>query len=453
MKVIVIGCGKIGTNILSSLISEGHELTVIDKNATVLNEVTNVYDVMSVCGSGTDCEILEEADVAKADIVVATTSSDEFNMLSCFLAKRMGAKETIARIRNPEYNDQSLGFMRQQLALSHIINPELFTAYELYNILKLPCADKIETFSVRNFEMIELKLKENSDFDGVKISELRTKFKAVFLVCAVQRGEEVYIPDGNFVLKSGDRVGFTGAPSEIIKLLRQMGIQQNPAKNIMILGGSKTAYYLAKRLTNIGNKVTIIERDKAICEELCELLPKAVVINGDGAKQELLLEEGIESVDAFVSLTGSDEENILISSYAVSKGVPKVVAKVNRDEFIPLAKNWGLDSIVTPKKLVSDVLIKYARALENSQNSKMETLYKLMDDKVEALEFKVKPECEIIGIPFKQLKTKPNTLISGIIRNRKTITPSGEDMILKDDRVIVFAANQRINDLTDIMAL
>ena len=453
MKIIVIGCGKIGTNILSSLLNEGHDLTVIDNNAEVLTEVTNVYDVIGVCGSGTDCEILEEAKVSKADIVVSVTNSDEFNMLSCFLAKKMGAKETIARIRNPEYNDQSLGFMRQQLSLSHIINPELFTAYELYNILKLPCADKIETFSVRNFEMIELTLKENSDFDGVKVSELRTKYNALFLVCAVQRGDRAYIPDGNFVLKNGDRVGFTGAPNEIIKLLRQMGIQQNPAKNIMILGGSKTAYYLAKRLTNIGNKVTIVERDKAICERLCELLPKAVVINGDGANQELLLEEGIDSIDAFVALTGFDEQNILISSYAASKGVPKVVVKVNRDEYVPLARNCGLDTIVNPKKLVSDVLIKYARALQNSQNSSMETLYKLMDDKVEALEFKVKSECEIIGIPFKQLKTKPDTLIAGIIRNRKTITPSGEDMLLDGDRVIVLAANQRINDLIDIMAL
>lgn len=451
MNIILIGCGKIGTNIISSLVAEGHDLVAVDSDPDVVSQITNVYDVIGVCGNGTDCEALQESGVAKADLVVAVTGSDEFNMLSCFLAKRMGAKHTIARIRNPEYNDQSLGFMRQQLDLSMIINPELLAAHELYNILKLPCADKIETFSVRNFEMIELRLRQNSVFDGVKISELRAKYKANFLVCAVQRGDEAYIPDGNFVLKSGDRIGLTASPGEMLKLLRQMGIQQNPARKIMILGGSRTAYYLARKLTGIGNSVTIIERDKRLCEELCELLPKAVIINGDGTQQELLLEEGLGSIDAFVALTGMDEENILISSFADSKGVPKVICKVNRDGLINMAEHWGLDSIISPKKLISDVMIRYARALQNSQNSSVETLYKLMDDKVEALEFSVKSGCELIQIPLRELKTKPNTLIAGIIRARKTITPSGDDMLLAGDKVIILAANQRINDLTDIV--
>lgn len=451
MNIIIIGCGKIGSNLLASLVSEGHDVVALDNNPDVISEITNVYDVMGVCGNGADSDILEEAAVAKAELVVASTGSDELNMLSCFLAKRMGAKHTIARIRNPEYNDKSLRFMREQLDLSLVINPELLAARELYNILKLPSAAKIDTFSVRNFEMIELKLKSDSVLDGMRIMDMRNKYKEKFLICAVQRGDQAYIPDGNFVLKSGDRIGLTSTPAEIAKLLKEMGILQKQARNIMILGGSRTAFYLAKMLTAAGNSVTLIERDKQLCDELCETLPKAVIINGDGANQELLLEEGLRSLDAFVALTGMDEENILLSSFAASQNVPKVISKVNRDELISLAEHWGLDCIVSPKKLISDILVQYARALQNSVGSSVETLYKLMDNQVEVLEFSVKSDFPQLQIPFKALKTKPNTLVAGIMRDRKTIIPSGEDMLLSGDKVVVLAANQRINTLSDIL--
>ncbi len=451
MNIIVIGCGKIGSTILANLVEEGHDVVALDNNPDVIAEITNVYDVMGVCGNGVDCDVLEEAGVEKTELVIAATGSDELNMLSCFLAKRMGAEYTIARIRNPEYNDRSLGFMRQQLDLSMAINPELSAAHELYNILKLPSAAKIETFSGRNFEMIEMRLKSDSAFDGMRVADMRTKFKAKFLICAVQREDEAYIPDGNFILKSGDKIGITATPAEITKLLKELGIQQKQVRNIMILGGGRIAYYLTKKLCAAGISVTIIERDRKICEELCEVLPKAVVVNGDGAQQEILLEEGLLSVDAFVSLTGMDEENILVSSYAQSQNVPKVIAKVNRDELIPLAEHWGLDCIITPKKLVADVLVQYARALENSAGSSMETLYKLMDDKVEALEFKVKPDFPMLNVSFKELKTKNNILIAGIMRDRRSIIPAGDDVLMAGDKVIVLAANQRINTLSDIL--
>ena len=451
MNIIVIGAGKVGTTLVSSLVAEGHDLVVLDRDADILSEITNIYDVMGVCGNGADSDVLEEAGVSSAELVIAVTDSDELNMLSCYLAKKLGAKHTIARIRNPEYNDRSLNFMKQQLNISMVINPELLAAHELYNILKLPSAAKIETFSVRNFEMIELRLKESSMLSGVKISELRSKFKAKFLICAVQRGEDAYIPDGNFVLQVGDRIGLTAEPVEIIRLLKEMGIQPARARNIMVLGGSRISYYLAKRLTSSGNSVTVIERDKRVCDELCEAIPKAVIINGDGAQQELLLEEGLHSLDAFVALTGMDEENILLASFAASQKVPKVIAKVNRDELIPLAEHWGLDCIVSPKKLISDIVLQYARALQNSEGSSVETLYKLMDDKVEALEFSVKSDSELIGKAFKDLNLKPNTLIAGIIRDRKTIIPSGEDMLLSGDKVVVLAANQRLSRLSDIL--
>ncbi len=451
MNIIVNGCGKIGKTIVASLVNEGHNVVAIDNNPEVITEITNIYDVMGVCGNGTDSDILSEAGAGSAHLIVSVTGSDELNMLTCYLAKKMGTEYTIARIRNPEYNDKSLGFMRSQLDISLIINPELMAAHAIFNILKLPSAANIETFSARNFEMVEFRLKANSVLDGVKISDLRSKYKAKFLICAVQRGEEAYIPDGNFVLKSGDKIGVTSTPGEIIKFMRELGNQQSRAKKIMILGGGKTSYYLAKKLAGIGNTVTIIEKNSSVCENLCDVLPKATIVNADGSEQETLIEEGLLSVDAFVSLTGMDELNILIASYAASKNVPKVISKINRWALIPLAEHWGLDTFISPQKIVSDVLVQYARALENSQGSSVETLYKLMDDKVELLEFTVKDGLDFLNIPFKDLKLKKNILIAGIIRDRKSIIPSGADMLLANDKVVVLAANQRINNLSDIV--
>lgn len=452
MKIIVAGCGKIGATLIAGLVSEGHDVVIVDRDPQVIEDITNIYDVMGVCGNCADTDVLEESGAKTAELLIAVAGSDELNMLSCFIAKKMGTKHTIARIRTPEYNDKSLGIMKQHLELSMIINPELLAARELFHNLKLPSAAKVETFSVRNFEMIELVLKPESPLDGVSLSELRSRFKAKFLICAVKRGNEVFIPDGNFVLKSGDRIGLTAQPAEIVKLLREMGIVSTKAKNVMILGGSRTGFYLAKRLCMSGSKVTIIEKDHQLCEELSEALPKATVICGDGADSELLLEEGLHSVDAFVSLTGMDEENILISSYASSEGVPKVIAKVNRDSLMPLAEHWGLDTIVSPKKLICDVILQYVRALHDSEGSSVETLYRLMDDKVEALEFNVKPDSVLLARPFKELNLKKNTLVAGIIRERKIIIPSGDDCLMAGDKVIVLAANQRLNKLSEILS-
>ncbi len=451
MNILVVGCGKIGATVVASLVAEGHNVVAIDQNPALLNELGNVYDIMSVCGNGADSDVLEEAGVAKADLFVAVTGSDNTNMLCCFLAKRMGAAHTIARIRNPEYNDNSLNFLKQELGLSMSINPELLAAQEIYKILKLPSAIKVETFSRRNFEMIELHLKADSPLDGLRLCELREKYKAKFLICVVQRGEDVYIPDGNFVLRAGDKIGLTAQLTEIHKLLREMGLLQKQARNVMILGGSRVAYYLAKLLLAGGSAVTLIERDPALCQELCATLPKAVVVHGDGAQQEILMEEDLPSRDAFVALTGMDEENILISIFASTQNVPKVIAKVNRDELSVLAEKLGMDCIVSPKKVITDVLVRYARALQNSMGSNIETLYHLMDGKAEALEFNVSPDFAMLGVPLKELKLKPNTLIAGIIRNRTPLIPGGNDAILAGDRVIVVAADRRLQDLSDIL--
>ena len=433
MNIIIVGCGKVGVSILSSLVAEGHDVTAVDSNSEVIEELTNVYDVMGVCGNGVDYETLEEAQVEQAELFVASTKSDELNMLSCFLAKKMGAKQTIARIRNPEYNDSSLSFVRQQLGLSMSINPELLAAQELSDLLKLPAAVKIETFSRRNFEMIELRIKEGSTLNGVKLKDLPKRSQAKVLICAVQRGEHVYIPDGSFQLQSGDRIGVTASPEEIEKFLRMLGILQKRARKIMILGGSKTAYYLAKLLTAMGNTVKIIEEKEERCLELCDALPHATVIHGNGTQQELLL------------------VNILISIFAASLNVPTVISKVNRDEMVAIAENLGLDMIVSPKKTVANILVRYARALENSKGSNVETLYRLMDGKAEALEFNVREDARLVRIPLKDLRFKPNILIAGIIRGRQTIVPGGSDEILPGDKVIVLAADHRLNDLSDVI--
>ena len=452
MKIIVVGCGKVGTSIISSLVGEGHDVVAIDASANVIEEIGNIYDVMCVCGSGTDCETLSEAGADKAELFVAVTGSDEFNMLSCFLAERMGAKHTIARIRNPEYNDKSLGFLRQHLGLTVSINPEWMAAKELFDILKIPAAASIETFSRGNIEMVGLVLKPDSPLNGISLIELRKKYKANFLICAVQRGNEVYIPDGNFVLQSGDKVGFTAPPNEIPKLLKMLGLVQKSARNVMILGASRISYYLAKRLISVGSAVKIIDINRDRCREFSEKLPEAVIICGDGAEQELLLEEGIDSMDAFVAVTGIDELNILISKFAQTQNLPKVVAKVNRNQLAAMANNLGLDSIISPKKSVSNVLARYARALENSVGSNIETLYKLMDGSVEALEFNVSADFKGADIPLKNLTLKPNILIAGIIRKRKANIPTGNDVILPGDRVVVIVSGQKLMDLSDILA-
>lgn len=451
MKIILVGCGTIGATIISSLVSEGHDIVAVDSDADFLNEITNVYDVMGLCGNGADSDVLEEAGADTADLFVAVTGSDELNMLSCFLARRMGAKYTIARIRNPEYNDKSLGFMKDSLELSMCINPELLTARELYKILKFPSAVKIETFSRGNLEMIEIRLKSDSALDGMSLMEMRKTHKAKVLVCYVRRDDEVFIPDGNFRLKSGDWVGITASPSELQKLFKSLGVYQKQAKNVMLLGGSRTAHYLADMLLESGGSVKIIERNPEICERLSEALPKAVILNGDGAEQELLLEEGLRSLDAFVSLTNTDEANILLSIFASGQNVPKVIAKVNRQELVRMAENMGVDSVVSPKIMVGDVIVSYARALENSMGSNVETLYKIADGKAEALEFNVRADSKVIGVPLKELQIKKGILIAGIIRNRKTVIPVGDDMILAGDSVVIVAADQGLRDLDGIL--
>lgn len=451
MKIVILGCGKIGAAIISGLAGEGHDIVAVDHNQQVIEEITNLYDVMCLCGNGVDSDTMMEAGVADAELFVAVTGSDELNMLGCFLARKLGAAHTIARIRNPEYNDESLGLMKQHLELSMALNPERYIAHEVFNMLRFPSAVKVETFSGRNLEIVELIVKADSPFVGTTLAELRKEHPEKFLVCSVTRDGDVYIPDGNFELKVGDRIGLTAAHTEILKLLKNLGMPQKQPKSVMIMGASRISYYLAKMLMTAGVSVKIIERDPARCAEFAATLSGATLIAGDGMQQEVLREEGINSVDAFVALTGTDEENILSSFFAVWQHVPTVISKVNRPELSDTAQMLGLECIVSPLKTTGDILSRYARALHNSLGSNVETLYKLSDGKAEVLEFNVSESFEHVEIPLKEIKLKRNILIAGIVRGRKPIIPTGDDVILGGDRVIVMAAGHQLGDLSDII--
>lgn len=452
MKIIIVGGGKVGKTIIESMLKEKHEVILVDNDPAVVGNVTNLYDVMGICANGTEYEKLLEAGADKADLFIAVTGSDELNMLSCFAAKKIGARHTVARVRNSEYNTASWGFMKHQLEISMAVNPEKLAAEAIYDILKLPSATKVESFTARSFEMIEIIVKKGSAIDGMTLVDLRKKFSEKFLVCVVQRENDVFIPNGTFKVLSGDKIGVMVTNDDAHSILKKFGYPAKEAKNIMLIGASKTALYLADMLIKGRSSVKIIEKDPEVCDIVCERLSsKASVVCGDGMSREILLEEGVDGLDALVALTDRDEENILISFYALSKQVQKVIAKVNRNELSSISENLGLETTFSPKNIVADILVRYARAIGNSIGSKVETLYSLFGGNAEALEFNVEQDFEFAGVPIKKLETKPGILVAGITRGNEALIPGGDDCILSGDKVIVVAKGERLCNLSDIL--
>ena len=453
MKIILVGCGKAGSTIVASLLQEHHDVIVIDNDADVVAEVRNAYDVIALVGNGTDVDNLKEVGVDKAELFIAVTGSDEFNMLACFAAKRLGAKHTVARIRDLEHNDDSLRFMKHHLDISLVVNPEQMAAEAIYNILQMPSATNVELFPRSRFEMIELQLPEDTTLSGIPLMDVRKHLKEKFLVCAVERNDEVLIPGGTFTLMPKDKVGIIANRKDVARILDAFGIENISVKNVMLVGASTLSAYLAKMLLDSKRSVKLIDQDKTICEKMCEALPaSATVICGNGMSQELLQEEGIDSTDAIVALTGRDEDNILLSFYAMSQHVPKVIAKVNNKDLSSLAENLGLACMITPRKIVADLIVKYARGLQSSMDSQIEALYSIMDDRAEVLDFKVLEDFDSLNVPIKDLKFLPNVLIAGITRGKETFIPTGEDVIMAGDFVIVIAARKGILSLSDIFA-
>lgn len=450
MNIIIVGDGKVGATLVEHLSIEGHNVVVIDRDQKNVEQIVNSFDVMGICGNGANCEIQLEAGVDSADLFIAATSSDELNILSCLMAKKAGAAHTIARVRNPDYLNQ-LPFFKDALGLSMIVNPEYDAANEIAKVLRFPNAINIETFYRGRVDLVEIKIDEGNPLCNMQMTDIFNKFGIKILVCAVQRKNEVIIPRGDFIFKAGDRIHITAPRGVLVDFMKKLKIYKHRTKNIMIIGGGKMGYYLARQLCETGGyDVKIIENDLERCEKLCELLPNADIIHGDGTDREILLEQGLDGQDAFVALTTIDEENIIASMYASSLGVIKTVAKVNRVSYEVL-ESIGMDSAFSSKAIAANRIVAYARALENSgEESSVQTLYKLVGGQVEALEFKIETDFSQIDIPLRDLKLKRDTLIACIIRNHKVIYPGGNDCIELGDRVVIVTKSNHISSINEI---
>lgn len=449
MQIVVVGDGKVGSTLTEQLSKEGHSVVVIDKNIRALQNTSNALDVLGIEGNGATVAVQQEAGVDKADLLIAATSTDELNMLCCLVARKLGAKHTIARIRNPEYVQQ-LDLIKDDLGLSMTINPELAAAREISRILRFPSAIKVDFFAKGRVELVEVKLRPGSPLEGLPLHSLYNTYKCKVLVCAVQRDGQVFIPDGSCVLQAEDKINLTAPPAEVARFFKAAGITHTKIRNVMLIGGGRVAYYLARQLDTMNIDVKIIESDARRCQELCELLPRATIIHGDCSDHELLHEEGINQTDALVALTGFDEQNIILSVYANSCGVKKVITKVNRDAFLGMVGTVGLESVVSPKTITANQILRYVRALQNSVGSNVETLYKLVNNQVEALEFRIRENAAYLGTPLCDLPLRKNLLIACVVREGKIIIPRGSDCILAGDSVIVVTANKGLQDFNDI---
>ncbi len=451
MKIVIIGDGKVGYKLAKQLSVENYDVVMIDSNEKKLKYAVDRLDIACVTGDAADARVQRDADVPHADLVIACTSADECNMLSCLIARRLGAKHTIARVRNPIYFNQ-IGLLKEDLHLSMAVNPEHIIADEIGRLLLFPDASKIETFVKGRVELVEFMIQKESRLVGMSLADMYEKFQIKLLVCAVEHCGDVLIPDGDYVIRQGDKLHIAVSHQEMERFFRLLGKHKAKVKKVIICGGGRVAYYLAVQLCAIGMQVKIVERDVERCEELCELLPKATIINGDATDHDLLIEEGIEAADAFVALTGMDEENIITSLFAKSQGSAKIITKINEDRRALMVEDFGIDSIVSAKTATADAILSYVRARKNSQASaNVETLYQLMDDKVEALEFIIKSETDYTGIPLKNLEIKSNNLIACIARKREIIIPGGDDCMMAGDSVIVVTMEKRIEDIEDIL--
>ena len=452
MRIVVVGLGKVGRALTAQLTAEKHDIVVIDQNPTLIDDIVNIYDVRGVPGNGASYDVQKEAFEDGADLLIATTSSDEINILACMVAKKIGTQHTIARIRNPEYERQ-LHFMRDELGLSMVVNPEKATAREIARVLRFPSAIKREQFCRQRFELIEYRITPDNPLVGMPLADLYRNIRVKILICAVARGSETIIPSGSFTLETGDKIYLTASARDLEEFFRRLHLFKAQASNVMIVGASRMAYYLARELEDIQKKLVVIDSDPARCQAMSEKFPGVLVINGDGADSDLLSEEGLADMDAFVALTGLDETNIILAMYA-SQFNCKVIAKINRSSFADLAASKGLvDSVVSTASVTTETMARYVRAMQNSLDSaNIKTLHRLVGGRVEALEFNVSDDLPFVGVPLKDLRLKDGLLIAGIVReNNKTVIPSGNDALLAGDDVVVVTTDTTLRSLRDIV--
>lgn len=450
MNIIIVGCGKVGQALAEQLNEEGNNITVIDLIAQKVNEISSHYDVMGVVGNGATHLIQQEAGISKADLLIAVTGSDELNLLCCLIAKKAGNCQTIARVRSPQYYTEA-PFLKDELGLAMVINPEQAAANEIARVLRFPSAIKIDSFGRGRVELLKFRLPEGSPLVGCAAKEIATKLHCDVLVCTVERGDEVHIPKGDFVFEEKDVISIVAATRKAAEFFKRIKYKMNSVKDVMIVGGGEIGHYLCEQLVRSGMSVKLIEKDPKRCEELSELLNDVTIINGDASDQNILLEAGLENTGAFVALTNLDEENILLSLFAKSAGSAKLVTKINRIDFGGVINHLDLDTIIYPKNITSDNIVRYVRAMRSSIGSNMETLYNIIKGKVEAAEFIIKEQSPVVDIPLMELSLKPNVLVAAILRDKKVLIPRGHDSLQIGDAVIIVSSRLALHDITDIL--
>ncbi len=450
MKIIIVGCGKVGRTLAEELNKDDNEVTVIDRSYAVVEELSNQFDVMGVAGNGASYKTQMEAGIEKADLLIAVTASDELNLLCCLIAKRAGNCQTIARVRNPEYSAE-IDFVKETLGLAMTINPEFAVAQEIAKVLRFPSAIKIDSFGKGRVEMLKFRVPPESNLSDMLVMSIAPKLKADVLVCAVERGGNIFIPKGDFRLHEKDVVSILADAKKASDFFKKIGIETHQVKDTMIVGGGDTSYYLAKLLLPMGIDVKLVERDERRCDVLSELLPKAQIIHADGAEQSVLIEEGVSQAEAFVALTNIDEENVMLSLFARSQGKGKVATKINRMDFDQIIRELDLDTTVYPKKITAQHILQFVRGKKNSIGCNVETMYRILDDKAEALEFIVKQDSELSGIPLEELQIKENTIVACIIRGRNIIIPRGKDTMRVGDSVVIVTTTLGLKDIRDVI--
>lgn len=450
MQIIIVGCGKVGSALTQRLSKEDNNVCIIDINSEVVHTLATECDVMGIVGNGASYSVLAEAGIENADLFIAVTESDELNLLCCVIARKTAKCHTIARVRNPIYSKEQ-DFLQHEIGVSMIINPEQTAASEISSLLCFPGAIGIDSFAGGKVEMLRFRIPCGCILDNMALKDVSARIHCQFLICAVDRDNEVCIPGGNFVLKSGDVISIVASRENTSFFLKKLNINTNSVKNTMIIGGGKISLYLAEMLVKQGIAVKVIEKNPKRCQELSELLPEATIICGDGSEETLLQEERIDSMDSFVALTNMDEENILLSLFAKKHVSKKVITKINRQQLTEVIRNLELDSVVYPKLLTAQKILQYVRAAKNSIGSNVKTLYRLFDDKVEALEFNIYEKSKITEIPLQDLHIKKGLLICAITRNGRILIPDGQTQILPGDTMIVVTTQLGLQDAQDIV--
>ncbi len=449
MKIIIVGAGKVGRALAIELSRENNDITVIDRREEVVDELSDVYDLMGIAGNGASYSVQMEAGIRKAELLIAVTGSDELNLLCCLIAKKAGNCHTIARVRNPEYSTE-LSFIKEELGLAMVINPEFTAAREISRVLKFPSAVEVNSFPKSRVDLLKFRVSEQSSLSGRKLSELFSNMPNI-LICAIERGDEVIIPDGNSVLQARDLVTIVGTTAEANEFFRRCGIVSNQVKSIMIVGGSSISYYLAQMLLAAGIRVKLIEKDQKRCEQLSEALPKATIVYGDGTNRGLLIEEKVDKYQSFAALTNMDEENILISLFARKTGNMKLITKINRPVFDEVIKELDLDTVIHPSDITTEHIVRYVRSMKNASGSNVETLHKIINGKAEALEFLIRGKSRVTETPLRDMKIRKGILIASISRKGKAIIPGGSDVIKEGDGVVVITQISGLNDISDIL--